>query len=895
MKNLKKVLALVLAVAIMMSIVVTASAKDYSDVKDDTNYADAIDALSGLGILDGFTDGSFQPEGTLTRAQAAKIVAIVHNAATNKKIQSDIADLYKNAQNSFVDCNGSWALPYINYCRITGLADGMTATTYEPNRVLTGVQFLKLMLTTLGFDTAKEGYTGTGWDINVLNRANEIGLTAGLADGWQGIKELKRGEAAQILYNALTKYIVEYGQLIKIDSVKGTYKNAFVSNEHVAQSGYTLGAKMNITIARATDDYRRPGYAWSYGTWKAFYMDTPVATYTAPTTECEVLKAMGVAETKNAAAKTVKLNGYVGGDSTSEANKVGKKFAEALNYYAVDGYKYTDLELAHDTAKTCQTYVSKWNKPVFGGQGDLTQVFKTEDGFVVTTVHTFLAEVTSVKTLNRKDHATTALAKVKAYIRTTSDDPRENYGDEWISLDKEIDSTSYAKGSKLLVTLSLKGTEADGVNYKTNAYVVEYAAPETKTGKLTGASDVNYPNTVSIDGTQYNANCRFVLGKDTAMQYANRNTVYTFYFDTNGNVIGCTDVAASSSYVVMDKIYAEHVKGEYVLKADLYDLDGKAITDATISNVAGSFDGYKKGNGTAKTIDDIAANNNPQLTNALYTYTVDEKGVYTLTWVGVWNNGYGRYDGGFEHIAKRANIDGYEYNYDADGDFESLGTAHLINVTESTKFVVKGVDGTWKSYTGYTALPALYAQYIDYVDTDNDTYADIVYLGNAYYEGDKITGYVTNWAPFNWSGNYDVVTVYVKGEAVKVNVMHELNGMVDDGAGMYDFTMHVDKDGVVYATWAESIRTIKVAEGVATKSADGTAIQVPGSNYPAIGLTDVAIYAVHADGTITVETKDYIQAADAEGNNGDYVVLYRAAGSEDITEIYVYDVNPYNP
>ena len=174
MKNLKKVLALVLAVAIMMSIVVTASAKDYSDVKDDTNYADAIDALSGLGILDGFTDGSFQPEGTLTRAQAAKIVAIVHNAATNKKIQSDIADLYKNAQNSFVDCNGSWALPYINYCRITGLADGMTVTTYEPNRVLTGVQFLKLMLTTLGFDTAKEGYTGTGWDINVLNRETLI-------------------------------------------------------------------------------------------------------------------------------------------------------------------------------------------------------------------------------------------------------------------------------------------------------------------------------------------------------------------------------------------------------------------------------------------------------------------------------------------------------------------------------------------------------------------------------------------------------------------------------------------------------------------------------------------------------------------------------------------------
>ena len=92
---------------------------------------------------------NFQPDGYFTRAQAAKIVAIVHNAATNGKIkgQDAISSLYSNALNPFVDCNGNWALPFINYCRITGLADGMTATTYAPNRELTGVQWLKLMLT----------------------------------------------------------------------------------------------------------------------------------------------------------------------------------------------------------------------------------------------------------------------------------------------------------------------------------------------------------------------------------------------------------------------------------------------------------------------------------------------------------------------------------------------------------------------------------------------------------------------------------------------------------------------------------------------------------------------------------------------------------------------------
>ena len=61
-----------------------------------------------------------------------------------------------------------------------------------------------------------------------------------------------------------------------------------------------------------------------------------------------------------------------------------------------------------------------------------------------------------------------------------------------------------------------------------NLYSGLVAVAEAKTGALTGASDANYPETVSIDGTKYPTNCRFVLGKDAAMNIKNDGKTYTF-------------------------------------------------------------------------------------------------------------------------------------------------------------------------------------------------------------------------------------------------------------------------------------------------------------------------------------------------------------------------------
>ena len=944
MKNLKKVLALVLAVVMIMGTVAVASAKDYADIKADSDYAEAIDVLSNLNILDGFKNGetyNFQPDGYFTRAQAAKIVAIVHNAATNGKIkgQDAISSLYSNAQNPFVDCNNSWALPFINYCRITGLADGMTKTTYAPERRLTGVQWLKLMLTTLNFDTAKEGYTGTGWDINVLNRANEVGLLAGLPTGWKAIDNIKRGEAAQILYNALTSYLVEYGQLIK--NGKFMLDKAFVANESVEATGFMLAQKMGVGITRATDSFRRPGYTWSDSNsgWSKFYMDKPVNSYTTAVTMCDILKNdMKVPETSS---KAVVLNGWVKGATTGTgATQIGTKIggttgSTALNYFAVDGFKYVDyygknVELKHDPKKQCQTTTDPlgdgWVSKLFGGQGDLTQVFKTEDGWVITTIHTFLGEVDSFKGLNKYSHATKAKATVKIWV-DGKDTP--NYDDTYyVDTMHDVSTTDYARGTKVLTNVSFKDTEianlATQPMYEFGAASI-VAKPEAKTGALTGASDYTYPETVSIDGTKYPTNCRFVLGKDDAMNIANYGKVFTFYFDTYGNVIGRVDNTTAASYVVLDRIYGVHENGKFALKADMFDLDGKAIEGATVA-IAGSFASAKDGYDNVGNYSNdsypydnfvymVASHNDSKLTNALYSYTKNDKDVYTLTWVGdattattvaaytaadvannvTYGHAFGRLEGSFVHTAKLAFIKVSSLNGVAMmKPNDKVYSGNDLSLSESTKFVVKSAGGAVTSYTGYTALPALTASYVDYLDLNGDGFADIVYIGKAVFAADNVTGWVLKWTPFNWANGYDLITVYVDGEPVTVNVKHEtiVTGVDANGValrpGLYTFKTQVDANGVTYSEvyMIDQNASNWMGEAVESYSNDATAIKVKDADgyTQTIGLTDVVIYNVLADGTVVKADASCIAA-------GDYIIYSKVSsmGNAPYAVIYVLD------
>ena len=191
MKNLKKILALVLAFACAFTMFAGAAFTDQADIKVD---ADVVDTLVSLGIVEGFEDGSFQPNGTVTRAQMAKMIYVLRTGNSD-------ASAYNDEKSSFTDINGHWARGYIKYCQSLGIIAGKSNTKFVPNEKVSAQEAAKMLLVTLGYNAQKAGLVGTGWASKTNALADEAGLLEDVNTSFTAA--CPRQYAAQLIYNAI--------------------------------------------------------------------------------------------------------------------------------------------------------------------------------------------------------------------------------------------------------------------------------------------------------------------------------------------------------------------------------------------------------------------------------------------------------------------------------------------------------------------------------------------------------------------------------------------------------------------------------------------------------------------------------------------------------------------
>lgn len=693
MKNFKKVLALVLAIATILSFATIASAAtaDFKDAKDVT-HTEAVDVLSAIGVLNGYKDGEYKPNRVITRAEAAKIIAMFDNGDT------DIKELY--APVNFTDVKaGHWAESFISYCYHTGIIAGVGNNKYAPDADVTGVQFLKMVLVVLGFDAKEEGLVGTGYSVRARNLARAIGLLNGIGNDFDYTKGLTRDNAAQIMLNALQTSTVEYGKVVTI--APGV---AFIGDSKATFTGKLLANEWNLRVELTVDHFGRPGHKWSFypndypnhgkEVVIANYVDTPVATYTTEVDGCTVYDDLGV-----------------------ELAYKAEHLAEPGATSWTDGVEKTKLDTATGKYVTDYEVIKDKTSSKTGAQGQLTEIYAITAPdtkiveYRIVHINTYLAQVTDVKdeVKDGRNHVQTP-RYVIATVYTRSNNDNYKAGTAMATLTNTgFVTENFAIGDFVLVQGVVKNMAID---------IKSMTAAKTELTKLTGLDNISAVANMYVNGTKTPVAAKYAYDADRTV--ADCWDTFTFIYDSYGNVIGTTKYTAPANYAVLDKLYIDYAKGDGTVYATVVTPAGEK-TDITVNTITAILPGNENTGKAVKAADFIASLDDDMLKGLGFQYQWSGSKFYSYYYgqlVDYVVNEDGSYDINIPGRAKQVKnaiiVKGSKFIYDGTNT-----KIPVLEVTADTIFLYQNgyaPNATYTSVTGYENLPAtLVATEIQYI------------------------------------------------------------------------------------------------------------------------------------------------------------------------------------
>ena len=605
---MKKLLALVLALVMSMSLVTISNAA-FKDA-DKIDYDEAVEVLNAIGVLVGDEKGNFNAKENLTREQAAKIISYL--LLGNKTAEALVGAA------KFTDVAATrWSAGFVDYCASTGVVAGNGDGTFAPVGQLTGFQFAKMLLVALGYDAKIEGFTGTDWQINVSKVANQVGLFNGLSIS--GTAVLTREQGAQMCLNTLKAPLVQYsnkggnlsvnGAVIEIGASKAEYVTTTLAKEQRISDrtltntglnttgGYTVefGEKYYPALELKTDndDFDRPAHQWLHNNKKiGSYVDYDlmVAEYTTAIDGKELYEKLG--------------------------SSIIKEYD--VTYY-VDGQVNPTIKASNMIKANTIDYATT-------GKGVLTQVFVDDDAKEITivSINTFAAEVTADYN-SKKETLSIDIKDAK------KNEAGYGYVTETLSSDDFDGLDKYKDGDVVLVTVA---------ETSTNKYTVQTVAdPQVLSDKdVTKFSENKY---LVTDGTQYDYAMNGKFWNELGEYYGSKlDNSYNVFVDAYGYVIATQVKEGTDKYVF--------ITGYDLGRSYLATKNAEAFaifTDGTSANIKVNVQDTNKNIGTSnKYYDELGEGDNQY--NRWFTYTTSEKSgstVYTLAPINV--NGYVTVDG----------------------------------------------------------------------------------------------------------------------------------------------------------------------------------------------------------------------------------------------------------
>ena len=643
---MKKLLALVLALVMSMSLVTISNAA-FKDA-DKIDYKEAVDVMNAVGVFIGDEKGNFNAKENLTREQAAKIIAYL-------ELGSKAADALVGS-NIFTDVAATrWSAGFIGYCAQAGVVAGVGDSKFDPAGQLTALQFGKMLLVEIGYDAKAAGMTGTDWAINT----SKLIATTGLMNGIDGSvnQVITREKAAQMALNALKTPTVEYdtkGSSISVNGAEinfGASTPKYVTSELASarnissdqlsnQNGYTveLGEKLYKDLKKTptSDAFGRDASKWSI-------KSEVIGTY---------VDKSDLVETYTAKASKGALYTLVGSDVVSSL-KSTKEDSGVLTVYQ-NGKEVKNPAVA--------SYFDKNNSGAAGisGNGVVTEVYMNKDYDVkIIQINTYLVQATDDYSAKKESVSIATvdigsdLPALPSAISIDDFDVADVKEDDYLLVTYADDAIQSVKAAKMLEGVVSEYTENDYVVIDGTKYSYNEIADETKKADFS----VTYNAKVVLDEYGY------ILHVDTAVS----NNNYLF-------IRNAVDISGLKKTV----------------KADAY------FTDGTSKEIE------------LKKVDDKTSADDMKTAKGWFTYAVNDKGQYILTSANYNPDTATTTTDSGEDNAQIITNDVVKFLGQSPAFADNFKTDRKdLKANADTLFLIRESDGTVSVYTGIANVPTI--------------------------------------------------------------------------------------------------------------------------------------------------------------------------------------------
>lgn len=163
----------------------------FPDVPADADYAEAAAVLAELGIFKGDSAGNFNPDQTISRAEAAAVICRMLGVEDEAK---------QLTSTTFTDIPaGHWSVGYAAKAAELGIINGYGNGKFGPGDPVTFEQMVKMLVCAWGY--GEKGQAQGGYPSGYLIVANELGITNGA--GSSNSQGIPRSVVAQLTYNTL--------------------------------------------------------------------------------------------------------------------------------------------------------------------------------------------------------------------------------------------------------------------------------------------------------------------------------------------------------------------------------------------------------------------------------------------------------------------------------------------------------------------------------------------------------------------------------------------------------------------------------------------------------------------------------------------------------------------